>query len=293
MPTYTTSLYNGGVPHLRHTYEGLLSLTDSLNASGQLLGLLNVAISNPQITIHEVGQILRLDVVLTARLIRIANTAFYFKTTRSCNTIEEALQRVGLREVARLIATATMQGRAPVQLRAYGITSEQFNKSVRFNAVACQLIATEAKLDANLAYLSGLMRPLGILALNQWSAQNFNGVDKSAWRNAGSLLQWEEATFGMNHLAASGFITREWGLPPSVSDTLEKTAAPFASIKDSPLALVLQTAEALAEINRFTFQDHPSGSALNKDCLNALGIKSVKLIEISREALRLSQRFAA
>ena len=293
MPIYTPSLYYEGVPHLTHTYKGLLSLTDSLNASGQLLALLNVAISNPLITIPEVGQILRLDLVLTARIIRIANTAFFFKTTRSCNTIEEALQRVGLREITRLIATATQQGSAPAHLRAYGITNEQFNKSVRFNAIACQLIASEAKLDTNLAYLSGLMRPLGILVLNQWSAQHYKGVDLRAWRNAGSLLKWEEATFGINHLTVSGFITREWGLPSAVSDSLEKTAAPFASMKDSPLALVLQTAEALAEINRFTFQDHPNGSALNKDSLNALGIKPVKLIEISRETLRQSQRLAA
>ena len=293
MPIHSTFLHNGGVPHLTHTYEGLLSLTDSLNASGQILGLLNVAIRNPQVTIAEVGQILRLDVVLSARIIRIANTAFYFKTTRICNTIEEALQRVGLREIARLIATATMQGRAPVHLRAYGITGEQFNKSARFNAVACQLIATEAKLDANLAYLSGLMRPLGIMVLNQWSAQHYTDVDKLEWRNAGSLLKWEESTFGLNHLAVSGFITREWGLPTSVSDSLENTTAPFASMKNFPLSLVLQTAEALAEINRSTFRDHNNGSALNKDCLDALGIKPVTLIEISREALRQSQKSAA
>jgi HD-like signal output (HDOD) protein len=293
MPINNTFLHNGGVPHLTPTYEGLLSLTDSLNASGKILGLLNVAIRNPQVTIPEVGQILRLDVMLSARIVRIANTAFYFKSTRSCNTIEEALQRVGMREIARLIATATMQGRAPVHLRAYGITGEQFSKSAHFNAVACQLIATEAKLDPNLAYLSGLMRPLGILVLNQWSSQHYTDVDKLAWRNVGSLLKWEEATFGLNHLDVSGFITREWGLPASVSENLEKTTAPFEYMKDFPLALVLQTAETLADINRNTFQDHPNPAALNKDCLDILGIKPVKLIEISREALRQSQKNAA
>jgi HD-like signal output (HDOD) protein len=293
MPTLPSSQYNGGVPLFKHTYEGLLSLTDSLNASGQILGLLNVAIRNPLITIPEVGQILRLDVVLSARIIRIANTAFYFKTTRICNTIEEALQRVGLREIARLIGTATQQGRAPDQLHAYGITGEQFNKNVRFNATACQLIATEVKWDANLAYLAGLMRPLGILVLNQWSAQHYPDVDQLAWGNVGSLLHWEKATFGLNHLDVSGFITREWGLPASVSDTLEKSTAPFACTKDCPLSLIVQTAEALAASNRATFHTHHNASALNKDNLDALGIKPIKLIEISREALRQSQKFAA
>ena len=64
-------------------------------------------------------------------------------------------------------------------------------------------------------------------------------------------------------------------------------------MKDFPLALVLQTAETLAEINRTTFQDHPNAASLNKDSLDVLGIKPVKLIEISREALRQSQNSAA
>ena len=198
-----------------------------------------------------------------------------------------------MREIARLIATATMQGKAPDFLRAYGISGEKFHKSVRFNATACQLIATEAKLDANLAYLSGLMRPLGILVLNQWAENHYTDVDKLSWRNAGSLLEWEQRTFGLNHQDVSCFITRQWGLPASVSDSLSRSTDPRACLQDCPLSLILQTAEALAESNRATFHDQQPGVVLCKNSLDALGIKPVKLIEISREALRLTQKFAA
>jgi len=58
------------------------------------------------------------------------------------------------------------------------------------------------------------------------------------------------------------------------------------------LSLILQTAETLAESNRATFHALQSGSILRKDRLDALGIKSVQLLEISRGALNQSRTFS-
>jgi HD-like signal output (HDOD) protein len=273
--------------------ESLLAITDSLNASEQILGLLNLAISNPRTSIADVAMILRRDVVLSARIIRMANSAFFVRTSNVCKTIEDALQRVGMREIARLIATVTMQGVASPKLRAYGITGEQYNKSVLFNASASQFIASEVKMDSNMAYLSGLMRPLGILVLNKWAEQQFPHVDKMEWGGADSLLQWEENTFGLNHIEVSSFITRKWGFPAAVSDSIEKSTDQLASITESPMSLILQTAETLAESNRATFHAKQNGAPLRKERLDALGIKSVQLIEISRGALQHSRSFTA
>ena len=293
MTLNVTSTHTGRVDRLTNDRECLLAITDSLNASGQILGLLNLAISNPRTTIPEIATILRRDVVLAARIVRIANSAFFFKTSNVCKTIEDALQRVGLREIARLIATATMQGMAPPKLRAYGITGDQYNKSVLFTASASQLIAAEVKMDPNIAYLSGLMRPLGILVLNKWAEQKFPHVDQLDWQDSSSLLDWEQKTFGLNHIEVSCFITRKWGFPASVSDSIEKSTDELACVNESPLSLILQTAETLAESNRATFHAQQNGSHLRKERLDALGIKSVQLLEISRGALNQSRNFTS
>ena len=279
------------VKRLTNDRQCLLPLVDSLNSSGQILGMLNMAISNPLTTVADIAAILQRDKMLSARVIRISNSDFFVRTSNVCKTIEDALQRVGMREIARLIATATMQGMAPPKLRAYGITGEQFNKSVLFTASACQLIATEVKLDPNVAYLAGLMRPLGILVLNKWAEQQFPNVDRLVWGDAGSLLQWEFNTFGVNHIEVSSFITRNWCFPAAVSDSIEKATDQLASINEAPMSLILQTAETLAESNRATFHGQQAGAILRKNRLDALGIKSVQLIEISRSALKQSREF--
>jgi HD-like signal output (HDOD) protein len=275
--------------HLTNDPDCLLAITESLSATGQVLALLNVAISNPRTTITELAAILRRDVMLSARVVRTANSAFFFNKNSPCKTIEEALQRVGMREIARLVATATMQGLAPNRLRAYGITGDQFNRSVLFTAAASQLLAKEVGMDSNLAYLSGLMRPLGILSLNKWAEQSLVHVDHLEWQDATSLLDWEKRTFGVNHIEVSCFITRKWAFPALISESIEKSSDQLACPAESPLALVLQTAETLAESNRVALHARQQGIHLRKERLEALGIKSVQLIEITRNALGYSR----
>lgn len=276
---------HGPAKRLTNDRDCLLAITDSLNASGQILGLLNAAISNPRTSIADIATILRRDVMLSARIIRIANSAFFFRTSQACKTIEDALHRVGMREIARLVSTATMQGLAPTTLRAYGISGEQFNKSALFQAAASQFIANEVKMDQNVAYLSGLMRPLGILVLNKWAEQQIPNVDQLSWNDSSSLLSWEQHHFGVNHIEVSSFITRKWGFPAAISDCIEKSTDQLACVNEAPLSLILQTAESLAQTNRATFHAKQNDSILHKDRLNALGIKSIQLQEITRGAL--------
>ena len=264
--------------------EKLLALTDSLNPSAPLLRLLNQAISNPRVTIETIAPLIRRDVVLSAKLMRTANAAF-FKTSRTCDSIERALHHVGLREVARLIATATMQGEAPSQLCAYGITDERFQTSVRFAATASQLIACEVKLDPQVAYLSALMRPLGVLVLNQWAERQGLPHGRHEGGASESLLGWEQAHFGLNHVEVSSLVLRRWGFPSAICDGIEKSIQLFDLDGKPPLALVLETAETLAESNRITLHTQRSGAGLCKNRLDALGLRPVQLLPISRSAL--------
>jgi hypothetical protein len=59
------------------------------------------------------------------------------------------------------------------------------------------------------------------------------------------------------------------------------------------MSLIVQTAETLAESNRATFHAQQAGAILRKNRLDALGIKSVQLIEISRGALKQSRDFSS
>jgi HD-like signal output (HDOD) protein len=97
--------------------ECLLAINEALNNSERVFGLLNQAIINPHTTSHEVAMILHGDTVLPALIIRLANSTLVFNTKKLCDTVDDALRLVGLREIARLVANATLQNVAATNLR--------------------------------------------------------------------------------------------------------------------------------------------------------------------------------
>ena len=99
----------GGTKRLVNDAVCVLAITETLNGSGEILGMLKNAIRNPRTTIPEVAHIMRNNRVLLTQIVTFANTVFPIKTSNICNTIEEALRLVGLREITRLIAAATTE----------------------------------------------------------------------------------------------------------------------------------------------------------------------------------------
>ena len=87
----------------------VLAITETLNESREILGMLKHAIRNPRTTIPEVAQIMSSHRVLSTQIITFANTVFPIRTSNICKTIEDALRLVGLREITRLIAAATTE----------------------------------------------------------------------------------------------------------------------------------------------------------------------------------------
>ena len=108
---------NGRIIRPTPDRDCIFAITEVLNTSEQIFGLLNQAIINPRTTIHEVALILQGDAVLGALIIRLANSTFVINTRKLCDSIEDALRLVGLREIARLVATATLQNMAATNLR--------------------------------------------------------------------------------------------------------------------------------------------------------------------------------
>jgi HD-like signal output (HDOD) protein len=220
---------------------GVLASAETIKASGQILARLNQALQNPVTVLSDIGQILRCDVALSARVVRIANGAFFFASKSPVKSIEEALQRVGLREVARLVATATMQGMAGKNLRAYGISGPSFLRASIFSASASQALAREMHLDEGAAYLAGLIRPIGILALNHWAEQTLPSPDLLPWDDEQDLMAWEQRHFGLPHVEASAYIARKWSFAPAICGAIETFAhlGPETENYGPPLGLCL------------------------------------------------------
>lgn len=222
--------------------ETLLHVTKTMPAAPRILAELGHLLLDPNSDMGEVTSLLRRDTALTARIIRISNSAFY-NTGHPYASLEEALARVGYMEVYRLTGIAAVSQVADRPLPLYGLTGAQFRENSLLSALIAEALAMRIGIDFRLAYTAGLLRSIGKIALDGVAR---NGAYRGSYTPGSQpLAAWETNFIGMNNCEAAAVVLQEWRFPASTIGGIREQYALTKNI--APLARILNLAAGAAE----------------------------------------------
>jgi len=165
------------------------------------------ALRDPDVDTRKIGEALSQDPVLSAKVLRLANSAF-FGGQRSMASIDAAVALIGIQALNRLIVAC---GVSSSFKEIPGLDLRVFWRDALIAATAANKLAPRLQADAEEAYTCGLLHGTGHLILCQ------------------TYPLWVESL----------------GFPQGVADTIKKSAQPLDD-SDGPLDLVLRTACLLA-----------------------------------------------
>lgn len=221
--------------------EALLHVVKTLPAAPQILAQLGKLLLDINSDLADITLLLKRDAALTARIIRISNSALY-NTGLPFASLEEALARVGYTEVYRLTGFAAVAQIADQHLSLYSVSGVQLRENALLTALIMEGAAAAADLDERQAYTAGLLRSTGKIALDRLlrgTSSNFE-----AGFNDG-LAAWEVSYVGMTNVEASAMILDEWRFP---ADTIEAIRDHYMEEPTSfPLTHLLNLAAGAAE----------------------------------------------
>lgn len=159
------------------------------------------------------------DQALTARTLRIANSAFYGVPGR-IGTIRNAIGILGLRTVATLLTTAAVSA----QFATAKCPEFQFGMFWR-HAIATALtargLAKHLRMDEDLAFTAGLLHDIGRLALAAQFPAETGKVLRFAQDTDLPTLAAERRVLDIDHLAAGVLIATHWHFPAVVVAAIE------------------------------------------------------------------------
>lgn len=174
---------------------------------------------------------IRQDPALTARLLRLANSAFYGVPGRVAS-IDDAVQLIGLRSLRLLAMTAavTLQFPAPHGAARW---HDAFWRHALAVAHLAQGLAELRGQPVERAYVAGLLHDIGRLVL---AAQR--GI--------------EDDRPDDGHAAVGAAVARHWHLPEAVAQAIAGHHAPAAGAEPGPtLTDIVHVADALAHGHGF------------------------------------------
>ncbi|MEO8061014.1 MAG: HDOD domain-containing protein [Burkholderiales bacterium] len=216
---------------------------------------LMAALRDPNVDTRKIGEALSKDPVLSAKVLRVANSA-YFGGQRSMASIDAAVGMIGTQALNRLVvACGVASGFNSIE----GIDLPVFWRDALVAATAANRLASILSADPEEAYVCGLMHATGHLILCRSypdiASAMFTGF---AVVRGAELAAIELEAFGIDHPTVGAFWAESLGFPQSVTDAIGKLAQPLGDTH-SPLELALLSARALAAA---VAQEHSAEVAL-------------------------------
>ena len=200
------------------------------------------ALRDLEIDSRKIGEALSQDPVLSAKVLRLANSSF-FGGQRSMASIDSAVALIGIQALNRLIVACGVSsslGDIP------GIDLRTFWRDALVAATAANKLASRLGADPEEAYVCGLLHGTGHLILCRTYPEiaNLMFTGFAVMRGA-ELAAIETESFGIDHPAVGALWVESLGFPQGVADTIRNAAQPLAAT-DGPLNLALRSAGALA-----------------------------------------------
>lgn len=184
---------------------------------------------------HDLIRVVSSDPALSARILRIVNSAFYGVRTpvTSLNTAVSVLGFGAIKNIALAASlTRTFRGTKDAAFDPRTL----WMHSVAVGATA-QLIAARTKtVDASDAFLAGLMHDIGVIVELQLSPIQFLGVLKAAERNPAMRFRDAELDFfGASHEAYGEALAIAWQFPLNIRQVCGFHHRPLEAADDARL----------------------------------------------------------
>lgn len=223
-------------------------------------------LNDEDIPFEKVRGAISKDPALTAKLVRLANSA-RFGLPRAVSSLDDAITLVGLNQVRTLSLAACMSEAFPV---VKGIDRGEYWKESMACAGYSQWLARAVGSDAQQSWLTGFMARLGELIIGQKQPDLIHVIEQQP-HHPGGRWERESSRLGFTEGEVSAELARRWNFPPEIVTALAASANPLETKPFSRLGAIVHVATLLAEIG-IEEQKTPADTvaALPEDVLRAL-----------------------
>jgi putative nucleotidyltransferase with HDIG domain len=199
------------------------------------------ALADDTVSVSEIARLIGADPALAARILKTANSALFYRGSRTITSVHAAVSQLGHRMVRNVALSFAAQqvfiGYGSPQLRAY--LSEIWQHSVHTAALAHMLARVRTKLNPDDAFLAGLLHEVGKLYILMRAKDNVEVLAAEvAFRSV--LAAW--------HPRLGRAVIEAWELPQELANAVGDHQGCRLEAPDPPtMTEVVAVANYLAE----------------------------------------------
>lgn len=246
--------------------DQILNRIVKLPPAPQLLPRLLHTLTQIDTDLAQIVDVISFDPALTAKLLQVCNSAAFRGTTR-VSDVSEAVNRLGLQAVYRIVAAVV--GEKSFKLPGAAVpanTGELWKHSV-IAAFAAQFLSEDLTPDNGLLFTAGLLHEIGQVILAEVFKKKPAQPIADGMTSLHTVIDQEKRDYGVEHAELGARLLERWNFSPVLVDCVRFHHHPADAGENAPLAACVNLGDAVAygleqEIRGQTITWLDPGSAL-------------------------------
>jgi len=199
-------------------------LRDLPSAPAVLPKLLTI-LNDASASMWDVIALVKIEPGIAARVLQLANSAYYSKGGR-CTSIDEGVNRVGFLKIYEVVAYAVSSQLLMRNLAAYGIEAEELWRRSVGCAIGSAILAPVCELDTDVAYTIGLFHAVGLVAIDSWLKADESPVTLESAGLPQETTGAEKRAIGFGNGSIGAALLKNWSFRPNICDAVRWQYAP-------------------------------------------------------------------
>ena len=225
------------------TPDDIIREVRHLPSAPKVLPRLKVLLGDGNSAMDEIVALVRLDPGIAARVLQLANSAYYGQGALRCATVEQAVNRVGYGQVFELVSFAVASQVLVRPLDVYGVDADELWRLSVAGALAAELLAEVTLQDRNIAYTAGLLHCVGMVAIDEWALRRGAKLRLTSRGLPREATEHERQELGFTQAEVGAALLRHWDFPRAMSEPVRWQYTPRASAGFVRMASLLHAAK--------------------------------------------------
>lgn len=225
--------------------EYIVSKVNDMKVLPEIINKIIALTDDPDSTVQDMEKAILKDSVLTTKILRLANSAYY-GYARNISTISRAAILLGFQAIKSLALASTVRTFLTDELKGYSLEKDDLWTQSQTCAIASRFIAKQIKYpNPEEAYIAGLLRDIGKTILNQHMEKEYAEVLSKIEMDNVSFLDAEREVLGFNHAEIGEKVAEKWNLPKALVDAIGHHHTPEQSNVNPLLVSIVHIADAI------------------------------------------------
>ncbi len=185
---------------------------------------------HPESDAADLADVIRTDQATSAMVLKQANSPAFGGGQRNIASIQEAVTRLGMNEVAEIAMVISLVQGFPLPTTANNVRlfwTHAFLVASIAEEIGKRIPAAN-NFDRQVLFTAGLLHDIGRAILGLRIDPDYFALPVGRLDDDDNTLALEQASYGIDHAEAGGILMELWGFPQNLIDTIMNYHQPFS-----------------------------------------------------------------